>query len=143
MRVALAGLGSREKIMGNPIAATIGAIGLGILAIGTARAADFPTTPPPQTQVQPPPPDYYANPPVEEHYGYPPPVTYGYALPPPTYEYLAPRVVVVPRHYPYPLVRHYGPYYGDHPYEARGFGPYVARGYGHYDHQWGRGYRGW
>jgi len=143
MQVALAGLGSREKIMGNTIAATIGAIGLGILAIGTATAADFPTTRPPQAQLQPPPPDYYANPPVEEHYAYPPAVAYGYPLPPPTYEYVAPPVVIVPRHHPYPLVRHYGPFYGDRPYEARSFGPYVARGYGHYDHQWGRGYRGW
>ena len=141
MQVALAGLGSIEKIMGNTIAATIGAIGFGILAMDPVTAADFPTTPPPQAQVQPPPPDYYANPPVEEHYVYPPPVAYGYALPPPTYEYRAPPIVVVPRHYP--LVRHYGPFYEDRPHEARSFGPYAARGYARYDHQWGRGYRGW
>ena len=130
-----------QNIMKRPIAAAIGAIAFGNVGIGSAAAADIPATP--QVQVQPPPPDYYASPPVEEGYVYPPPVVYGYPPPPPTsyYEYGAPPVVIIPR--PYYLGRHYGPIYGDRPYGVRSYGPYVARGYGRYDHQWGRGYRGW
>jgi hypothetical protein len=129
-----------RNIMKRSIAAAIGAIALGNVGIGSAAAADIPT---PQAQVQPPPPDYYASPPVEEGYVYPPPVVYAYPPPPPTsyYEYGAPPVVIIPR--PYYLGRHYGPIYGDHAYGVRSYGPYAARGYGRYDHQWGRGYRGW
>jgi hypothetical protein len=129
-----------QNIMKRSIAAAIGAIAFGNVGIGPAAAADIPT---PQAQVQPPPPDYYASLPAEEGYFYPPPVVYGYPPPPPTsyYEYGAPPVVIIPR--PYYLGRHYGPIYGDHPYGVRSYGPYAARGYGRYDHQWGRGYRGW
>jgi hypothetical protein len=129
-----------RNIMNRPIAAAIGVIAFGNVGIDSAGAADVPTTP--QAQVQPPPPNYYPSPPVEEGYAYPPPIAYGYPPPPPTsyYEYGAPPVVIIPRG-PYYLGRHYGPIYGGHPYGVPG--PYVARGYGHYDHQWGRGYRGW
>ena len=130
-----------RNIINQSIAAAIGAIAFSSVGIGSAAAADIPTTPP-QTQVQPPPPDYYASPPVEEGYVYPPPVVYGYPPPPPTYyEYAAPTVVIIPR--PYYLGRHYGPIYGGHPYGVPSYGPHIARGYGPYDHQWGRGYRGW
>lgn len=121
-----------HTVLNRPIAAAIGAIAFGNAGIGSATAADIPTTP--QAQVQPPPPDYYAGPPVEEDYGYPPP--------PPTvyYEYATPPVIITR---PYYFGRHYGPIYGGHPYGERSYGPYVAHGYGHYYHQWGRGYRGW
>ncbi len=129
-----------RTIMNRPIAAALGAIAFGNAGIGSAAAADIPTTP--QAQVQPPPPDYYASPPVEEGYVTPPPAVYGYPAPPPTvyYEYAAPPVIITR---PYYFGRHYGPVYGGHPYGERSYGPYVAHGYGHYDHQWGRGYRGW
>ena len=128
-------------LVNRSIAAAIGAIAFGNVGIGSAAAADIPTTP--QAQVQPPPPDYYASPPVEERYVYPPPAVYGYPPPPPTsyYEYEAPPVVVIPR--PYYLGRHYGPVYGGYPYGVRSYGPHITRGYGPYDHQWGRGRRGW
>jgi hypothetical protein len=131
-----------RNIMNRPIAAVIGVIAFSNVGIGSAAAADIPTTPP-QAQVQPPPPDYYASPPVEEGYVYPPPVVYGYPPPPPIsyYEYAAPQVVIIPR--PYYLGRHYGPIYGGVPYGVRSYGPHIARAYGPYDHQWGRGYRGW
>jgi len=124
--------------MKRSIAVAIGAFAFGNVEIGSATAADIPSP-----QAQAPPPDYYATPPVEEGYVYPPPVAYGYPPPPPTsyYEYGAPPVVIMPR--PYYLGRRYGPIYGDHPYGMRSYGPYAARGYGRYDHQWGRGYRGW
>ena len=130
-----------RNIMNRPVAAAIGAIAFGNLGIGSAAAADIPTTP--QAQVQPPPPDYYASPPVGEHNAYPPPVVYGYPPLPPTsyYEYETPPVVVIPR--PYYLGRHYGPVYGDYAYGVRSYGPHIARGYGPYDHHWGRGHHGW
>ena len=63
------------------ITAALGAISLGILAIGSARAADIPISPP---QVQSRPPSYYAGPPPGEPYAYPPPpVVYVYPPPPP------------------------------------------------------------
>src|SRR5215470_723144 len=132
-----------RNIMNRPIAMAILAIAFGNVGIGSAAAADIPTTPPPQAQVQPPPPDYYAGPPVEEGYVYQRPFGYGYPPPPPTsyYDYGAPPVVIIPR--PYYLGRHYGPIYGGYPYGVRSYGPHIARGYGPYDHQWGRGHRGW
>ena len=129
--------------MNRPIAAVIGVLAFGNIGIDSAAAADIPITLPPQAQVQPPPPDYYGSPPVEEGYAYPPPAVYGYPPPPPTsyYEYAAPPVVIVPR--PYYFGRHYGAVYGSYPYGVRSYGPHIARGYGPYDHQWGRGHRGW
>jgi hypothetical protein len=122
------------------LAATIGAVALGSLGIGSATAADIPT---PQYQGQyyggPQP---YGGPPPEQAYA-PPPVAYGYPpppAPPAYYEYEAPPPVIVPR--PYYFGRYYGPAYG-YPYGVRGYGPYVARGYGRYDRAWGHGYRHW
>src|SRR5580704_5131321 len=81
------------------LAATIGAVALGSLGIGSATAADIPT---PQYQGQyyggPQP---YGGPPPEQAYA-PPPVAYGYPpppAPPAYYEYEAPPPVIVPRPY--------------------------------------------
>ncbi len=105
------------------ITAAVGAISLGILAIGAARAADIPISPP---QVQSRPPSYYAGPPAAEIYAYPPPpVVYVYPPPPMTYYAYAPPAV--------------GPYY--YYGRPRSYGPFIARGYGRYP--WVQGYRGW
>jgi hypothetical protein len=125
-----------------PIAAAAGIVALASFGIGTAAAADIPTTPQPpaypQAQVQPP--AYYPPPPRAEGYAYPPPVTYQYPPPQAYYEYEAPPVVVVPR--PYYWRRPIGPVYGERFYGPRPYGVYVAHGYGRFDHPWGH-YRGW
>jgi hypothetical protein len=141
----------RTAIM-RAIVAALGTTALGNVeirnvGIGAAAAADIPPPqaqiyPYPQPQVQPPPPDYYPGPPAAGGYAYPPPVAYAYPPPPPVYyEYAPPPVVIAPR--PFYLGRRYAPFYGERPYGPWDRGPYVARGYGRYEHEWGRGYRGW
>jgi hypothetical protein len=108
-----------RKVIGLPLTAAVGAIGL--LGLSPAQAADMQA---PQAQMQPPPPGYYGPPPPVENYPPPPPpVAYDYPPPPVAYYAPPPPVVVPGPYYGYG----YGPYWGGYPRVAYGYGRWHYR----------------